>query len=131
MGSGSYHASYTLDDMEIESVDYMRDLDVNIDAILKFHSHMNSCMLKANRVLFVIAKSFVNSSSDMLPVLYKSLVRPVLEYDNLLLGSFYIHDQLQIKKVQKRVICLVTKVSDLSYTDHLSALNLLSLAYRR
>ena len=38
----SYHASYTatLDGVEIQSVDYMRDFDVNIDENLKFYSHM-------------------------------------------------------------------------------------------
>ena len=42
----------------------------------------------------------------------------------------YIHDQIQIEKVQKRATCLVTTVSDLPYTEYLSALNLPSLAYR-
>ena len=67
----------------------------------------------------------------MLPVLYKSLVRPVLEYGNLIWSPFYIHDQIQIEKVQKRVTCLVTTVSDLPYTNDFSALNLPSLTYRR
>ena len=77
----------------------MRDLGVNIDANLKSHSHTNSCVLKANCVLSVIVKSFINLSSDMLPVLYKSLVRPVLKYGNLIWGPFYIHDQIQIEPV--------------------------------
>ena len=38
----------------------------------------------------------------MLPILYKSLVRPVLQYGNLTWGLFYIHVQLQIEKVQRR-----------------------------
>ena len=116
--------------MEIESVDCMRDLGVDIDANLKLRSHTNSCVLKANRILSVIAQSFINLSSDMLPVLYKSLVRPVLKYGNLIWSPFYIHDQIQIEKVQKRATRLVTTVSDLPYTDRLSALNLPSLAYR-
>ena len=49
----------------IYSVDYMRDLGVNIDANLKLHSHTNSGVLKANRVLSVIVKSFINLSSDV------------------------------------------------------------------
>ena len=38
-----------------------------------------TCVLSANRVLSAIAKFFTNLSSNMLPILYKSLVRPVLE----------------------------------------------------
>ena len=71
--------------MEITSVDCMRDLGVNIDAYLKFHSHTNSCVLKANHVLSVIAKSFINLRSDMLciPVLYKSFVKLDQYWSNL------------------------------------------------
>ena len=94
----------TLDGVEIESVGCIRDLGIEIDANLKFHSHTNSCVHKANRILFVIAKSFINLSSNMLPVLYKSLVRPVLEYGKHIWGPFYIHDQIQIEKVQKGLL---------------------------
>ena len=101
--------------MEIHSVDHMRDLSFNTDANLKFHSHiyMNNCVLKANHTLSAITKSFMNLNSDMLPVLCKSLVRPVLEYGNFIWGPFYMHDQIQIEKVQKRATCLVSTVSDL------------------
>ena len=37
---------------------------------------------------------------------------------------------MQIEKVQRRATRLATTLSDLPYTDHLSALNLLSLTYR-
>ena len=56
----------TFDSMEMASVECMRDLSVDIDANLKFHSHSNSCVLKANHVLSVIAESFINLRSDML-----------------------------------------------------------------
>ena len=62
--SGSCYASYTLDDVAIESDDHMRNLSVIIDTKLKFHSQSNSCVLKANCVLSAIAKSFTH---DMLP----------------------------------------------------------------
>ena len=63
----------------------MRDLGVIIDSDMKFHSHVSNAVSKANRILQLSSKSFVNLSPDMLPVLYKSLVRPLLEYGNLTL----------------------------------------------
>ena len=65
----------------------------------------------------------------MLSILYKSLVQLVLEYGNLLLGPFHIHDQIQVEKVKKKAICSVIVVSHLPYMEHLSTLNLLSLSY--
>ena len=41
--------------MLIESIDCVRDLGVVIDINLKFHSHTENCVLRANRVLSVIA----------------------------------------------------------------------------
>ena len=44
--------------------------------------------------------------------------------------QFYIHDQIQVEKVQKRATPLATTVSDLlctEFTNHLSSLNLPSL----
>ena len=66
-----------LDGTTIYSVVNMRDLGVIIDSDLKFHSHTYSATSKANRILSRISKSFINLSSDMLPILYKSLVRPL------------------------------------------------------
>ena len=70
--------------MEIKFVDCIR-LSVNIE---KFHSQMNNCIcvVKVNCISSVIVKSFTNLNSDMLPVLSKCLIQPVLKYDNCLWG---------------------------------------------
>ena len=110
----------------------MRDLSLVhsiIDSDMKFHSHVSSA--KANRILQLISKSFVNLSPDMLPILYKSLVRPLLEYGKLIWGPFYIQDQRLIENIQRRATRLVTTVRHYSYTDRLTLLNLPSLSYRR
>ena len=88
----SRSTSYTLDGVVIDFADSMKDLGVIIDSDLKFHSHINSAVSKGIRILSLISKSFVNLSSDMLPILYKSLVRPLLENGNLIWGPFYILD---------------------------------------
>ena len=67
----------------------------------------------------------------MLPILYKSLVRPLLEYGNLIWGPFYIQDQRLIENIQRRATRLVTTVRHYPYTDRLTLLNLPTLSYRR
>ena len=109
----------------------MRDLGISIDSDMKFHSHVSSAVSKANQILQLISKSFVNLSPDMLPILYKSLVRPLLEYGNLIWGPFYIQDQRLIENIQRRATRLVTTVRHYPYMDRLTLLNLPSLSYRR
>ena len=56
-----------------------------VDGELKFHQHTVFVVAKANRLLAIVNKSFVNLDTVMLPdpLLYKFLVRPVLEYAKL------------------------------------------------
>ena len=77
----------------------MRDLGVIIDSDMKFHSHVSSAVSRANQVLSLISKSFINLSPDMLLILYKSMVRPLLEYGNLIWGPFYIQDQRLVESI--------------------------------
>ena len=69
IGSPSHTTTYTLDGVAIDSVVSMRDLGVIIDSDLKFHSHVNTAVSKANRILSLLNRSFVNLSTDMLPIL--------------------------------------------------------------
>ena len=83
-------------------------------------------------MLWLVNRSFVNLSTDMLPILYKSLVRPLLEYGNLIWGPFYILDQRLVENVQRRATHhLVPGIGHLSYIDRLRTLNIPSLVYRR
>ena len=49
-----------------------------MDGELKFHQHTVFVVAKANHLLAIINKSFVKLDNVMVPLLYKSLVRPVL-----------------------------------------------------
>ena len=61
--------------------------------------------------------------------LYKSLVRPVMEYANVVWGPNYVGDCQMLEKVQRRATKCIPELFE--YDDRLSALNLPSLSYRR
>ena len=48
IGPPSHSTTYTLDGVAIDCVASMRDLGVIIDSDLKFHSHVNTAVSKAN-----------------------------------------------------------------------------------
>ena len=64
-----------------------------------------------------------------LGLLYKSFVRPHLEYFNVICGTFYKGDIIAVEKIQRRATKLVPESKKLRYEDRLQALNILS--YRR
>ena len=60
-----------------------RDLGVLVDESLKFRRQAAAAMAKANQILAVIRLSFEPIDESTLPPLYKALVRPCLEFGNV------------------------------------------------
>ena len=67
----------------------------------------------------------------MIIKLYKSLVRPIVEYGNPVWGPYYIIDQRSIEGVQRRATMLVPSIRHHTYPERLQIFNLPSLFYRR
>ena len=63
-----------------------KDLGISIDSKLKFRAHVGTVVLKANQMLGIIKRSFDNMGEFAFLNLYKSLVRPHLEYGK----TFYL-----------------------------------------
>ncbi|XP_043246619.1 uncharacterized protein LOC122394102 [Amphibalanus amphitrite] len=57
-----------------------KDLGVIVDAELKFRRQAAAAVNKASRVMAVIRRSFSLLDKMTLPILFKTLVRPLLEY---------------------------------------------------
>ena len=64
----------------VQKVDKEKDLGVVFDKKMLFNEHINTKVNLANRNLGLIAKNFTYMNKEMFLHLYKSLVRPHLEY---------------------------------------------------
>ena len=131
IGNTSYTGNYALDGIQLELLDNYRDLGIQIDSKLKFHIHTDTVVKKAYRVLGLIRKSFECKDYDVMVKLYKSLVRPIIEYNNVLWGPFYVSDNRKIERIQRKATRIIPSISHLSYHDRLRHLNLPSLQHRR
>ena len=63
--------------------------------------------------------------------LYKSLVRPHLDYCMQVWNPHLIKDKTMLEKVQARATKLIPSLKDLPYPDRISRLNLTTLEDRR
>ena len=86
---------------------------------------------KANSRIGMIKRSFSNLSVKTFKLLYKSLVRPILEYCSSIWSPLYKEQVLEIEKVQRRATKLIKQFQHLPYSDRLKRLNLTTLVYRR
>ena len=85
---------------------------------------------KASRILGMIRSTFACLDEDTVPRLYKALVRPHLEYGNLIWHPRYRIDKLEVEKVQRRATKLVARLKDEPYETRLEALKIPSLEFR-
>ena len=131
IGKNNSRHRYVMDIQELEQVREEKDLGVLVDDELKFHRQTAAAVKKANAVLGMLKKSFVLFDEITLPLLYKSLVRPHLEYGNVIWGPFYKGDIKAVERIQRRATKLVPQIRNLSYEERLKKLNLSSLTYRR
>ncbi|XP_072033113.1 uncharacterized protein B0403.1-like [Amphiura filiformis] len=116
---------------DLEVRDEEKDLGVVFDPSLKFSKHVGKVANKANRIAGLIRRTFTHMDENMFLPLYKTLVRPHLEYANCVWNPFLQQDITKLEKVQRRATKVIAAIKDLPYQSRLEVLNLPSLAYRR
>ena len=130
---GGFNPKYTyqMNSQPIEQVSNEKDLGITIDSLMKFHIQTSLVTSKALRTVGIIKKSFVSLTKETFLCLYKAIIRPQLEYGNVIWGPFSVLDQAKVERVQRRATKLVPSIKHLSYQQRLEVLNLPSLKYRR
>jgi hypothetical protein len=72
----TYSGSY----VTLESVESEKDIGVTINSKLNFEKHIQTQVNKANQIVGIIRRSFKYLDFKTFCLLFKSFVRPILEY---------------------------------------------------
>ena len=115
----------------IEKVEEEKDLGVITDSKLNFRQHIASKVSIANRNLGIIFRTFTYLSQEMFLNLYKSMVRPHLEYASVIWSPLYKKDKIMLENTQRRATRLIPSLKGLSYPERLRCLGHPTLEYRR
>jgi hypothetical protein len=108
-----------------------KDLGVTVDNKLAFRKHVSQSTAKANRTVGIIRCSFTSLSEKTFVTLYKSLVRPALEYGHSVWNPQTKQLCCELEDVQRRATKLLASLKDKSYPERLRTLGLPSLEHRR
>ena len=108
-----------------------KDLGITIDSRLTFEQHIISKVNKANSLLGLISRTFEYKNPKTMVTLYKSIVRPHLEFANQIWAPYLVKHVTLIENVQKRATKIIPGLQNLDYKSRLQALNIPTLAYRR
>jgi len=98
-GRNRQHYTYSMNNRQLGVVDVERDLGILISSDLKVSSQCVQACSKANRMLGMIKRTVRHKSVDILLQLYKSLVRPHLEYCVPVWSPAYKKDKFLIERV--------------------------------
>jgi hypothetical protein len=136
IGRGHPDFTYVMKDVNnhtinLEETTVEKDLGVQVDNKLSFRDQALASVKKANQKVGLIRRSFSNIDRQTLPLLFRSLVRPHLEYAITIWSPRLKADQDLIEQVQKRATRLVPGLADLPYPERLRLLKLPSLTHRR
>lgn len=79
---------------------------------LKFDKHIKNCTNKANRTPVIIKHTSDYLDKDMLIILYKSLVRPLLENATCVWTPYLKKHIREVENVQKRATKFIASITD-------------------
>ena len=126
-----YTMRYEIYGAEMEHVFEEKDLGVTIDSQLTFEEHIAAKVRVANAMVGLIRRSFSYLSCYLFRKLYLALVRPHLEYAQVVWSPHSKKLINMLENVQIRATKLVDGLKDLDYPDRLRKLNLPTLLHRR
>ena len=101
-----------------------KDLGVYFTKNLNFDKHINEIVKKANMILNLIRRNFSHIDKNVFNKLYKSLVRPHLEYAQEVWQPHLIRQSKLLEGVQRRATKLIHSIKHLTYVERLSYLKL-------
>ena len=107
---------YTLFNTSLRRVLKVKDLGVITTSTLHPGEHIQHICNKANSTLgFILRLTRDNFSVDALLVLYKALVRPLLEYNSPVWSPYQQGLKLQLEKIQNRLLRVIGVRDGLRY----------------
>ena len=131
LGRSNPRNTYTMNGTVLSETNEEKDLGVWIDSSLKPGTQCGVAAKTANQVLGLITKSFHYRTKNTLVPLYKSLVRPRLEFAAAAWSPWLEKDIECLEKVQRRMIRMLSNVRGTSYEEKLKDAGLTTLKDRR
>jgi hypothetical protein len=130
-GHHNPHSTYTLNGNALDNVRVVKDLGIYVDTSLSFDYHNDFLSSKARRLAGLVYRTFRCRSAQILLPVYKSLVRPIMEYGCVVWSPYTVHHIEALEHVQRRFSKRIRGLSNTPYSERLWLLQLPTLELRR
>ena len=120
-----------LDNKKLEPLRKTLDLGVTFEPDLKYKTHINLVCVKAKQKLNFMRKRILSNNPNLIIMIYKMYVLPVLMYCSPVWSPQTHDDILKLEKIQKKFTKSLSGYKNLSYKERLTKSNLKSLELSR
>lgn len=131
VGKHNPRTEYKMNGVSLSETTLEKDLGVWTDSSWKPGSQCDAAAKKANAMLGQIARKFHYRKKATLIPLYKTFVRPHLEYAVAAWSPWTVKDIETLEKVQKRFVKMLSDVRGSTYEERIAEADLLTLKERR
>ena len=128
---GNEDAQYTMGDTVLNTTVKEKDLGLTISADMKVSEQCAIAAAKGNQILGLIRRNIVYKEKELIMPLYKTIVRPHLEYCIQAWRPYRKKDIDILERVQRRATKMIQKLRNISYEMRLKECGLTTLETRR
>ena len=129
-GKGNPKTDYIMNDITLSTGPSIKDLGITFQDNLSFDDHISKITSAANSRLGIIKNTFHVIDKEGFMILYKSNVRPILEYGIPVWSPYLRKHEKAIEQIQ-RATRLIKGFDKFNYPERLNELKLPTLFYRR
>ena len=108
LGYNNERKKYKINGIQIEDVTEEKDLGIIISEDMKQRKHITEIVKRANKLLGMIRRSITCKNIQVIMNLYKSLVRPILDYGSAIWNPYLKQDIIKLEKVQRRATKIIS-----------------------
>ena len=130
-GHGNEDAQYTMGGTVLNSALKEKDLGLTISADMKVSEHCGIAAAKGNQILGLIRRNIVYKEKELIIPLYKTIVRPHLEYCIQAWRPYRKKDIDMLERVQRRATKMIPKLRNINFEMRLKECGLITLETRR
>ena len=101
--------TYSLDNTPLKEENEQKDLGISVSNDLKPRKHVLRVCTQANRISGLVKRCFTQLDKNKISTLYKSIVRPMLEYGSVVWSPWTAQDKQALEREQRRFLGLANE----------------------
>jgi hypothetical protein len=123
--------TYKIESHKLQSVKEVKDLGFTITSDMSWSPHICKIVKRANTVSYRLFKAFNCPKGSLAQILYKTYVRVILEFGNVIWSPWLLKDKNLFEGVQRKFTKKIPTLTGKPYNERLAELDLPPLEERR